>query len=65
MMRFLIALVIGVSAGYFIGWKDAKTHDKTIVERMVDRAGGATRGKISGDMDAKMKELDSSGTKRP
>ena len=65
-MRFILALVIGISAGYFIGWKDAKKYDKTIVERLVDRAGGATRGKISNDMDAKMKEADSGvATKRP
>ena len=65
-MKFILALVIGISAGYFIGWKDAKKHDKTIVERLVDRAGGATRGKISNDMDAKMKEADSGvTTKRP
>ena len=23
-MKFILALVIGISAGYFIGWKDAK-----------------------------------------
>ena len=63
-MRFILALVIGISAGYFIGWKDAKKNDKTIIERLVDRAGGATRGKISNDMDAKMKDADSA-PKRP
>lgn len=64
-MRFIFALVIGISAGYFIGWKDAKKYDKTIVERLVDRAGGSTRGKISNDMDAMMKQADSGATKRP
>lgn len=64
-MRFIFALVIGISAGYFIGWKDAKKYDKTIVERLVDRAGGSTRGKISNDMDAMMKQADSGTTKRP
>ena len=64
-MRFIFALVVGISAGYFIGWKDAKKYDKTIVERLVDRAGGATRGKISNDMDAKMREADSGVTAKP
>lgn len=64
-MRFIFALVIGISAGYFIGWKDAKKYDKTIVERLVDRTGGSTRGKISNDMDAMMKQADSGATKRP
>jgi len=64
-MRFIFALVIGISAGYFIGWKDAKKYNKTIVERLVDRAGGSTRGKISNDMDAMMKQADSGATKRP
>ena len=41
MVRTLFILAVGASIGYVYGYKDAKTHDKTIVERTLDRAGAA------------------------
>jgi hypothetical protein len=62
-MRFIFALVIGVGAGYFIGWNDAKTHDKHIVERLVQRAGGATRDRLKTDVDSTMNATQDGATK--
>jgi hypothetical protein len=45
MVRTLFILAVGASIGYVYGYKDAKTHDKTIVERTLDRAGAAAKGK--------------------
>ena len=44
-VRTLLILAVGVAIGYVYGFKDAKTNDKTVFERTVDRAGAAARGK--------------------
>lgn len=38
-MKFILALAIGVGIGYFVGFSDAQTHDRNIVQRTVDRTG--------------------------
>jgi hypothetical protein len=58
MVKTLLILAVGVAIGYGYGYKDAKKHDKTIVERVLDRAGGAARGKYDPNVD---KEADSIG----
>ena len=45
MAKILFILAVGVAIGYSYGYKDAKKHDKTVYERLIDRAGGAARGK--------------------
>lgn len=45
MVRTLFILAVGVAIGYSYGYKDAKTHDKTVVERTLDRAGAAAKAK--------------------
>ena len=51
MIKLLVVLVIGLAAGYSYGWKDARAHDKNVVERVVSRVGGANRGKYDQDLD--------------
>ena len=51
MVKTLLILAVGVAIGYSYGYKDAKTHDKTVVERALDRVGGAARGRYSSDVD--------------
>ena len=51
-MRFIFALAIGLGAGYFAGWNDAKVNKKHIVQRLVERAGGTTRDKLKNDADS-------------
>ncbi len=50
-VKILLVLAIGVAIGYGYGYKDAKTHDKNVVERVLDRAGGTARGKYDQDLD--------------
>jgi hypothetical protein len=58
MLRLLIVLVVGLVIGYSFGFKDAKTHNKNIAVRMLDRAGGSTRDKVGSDVDKKMEQLE-------
>lgn len=58
MLRLLIVLLIGLALGYTFGWKDAQTHDRHIAARVLDRAGGSTRGKVQSDVDKKMEDLE-------
>ena len=54
MSRTLFLLALGAAAGYTVGFRDARAHRQTIVERVIDRAGGSTRGKYNSDIDAEM-----------
>ncbi|HUQ82496.1 MAG TPA: hypothetical protein VM076_15210 [Gemmatimonadaceae bacterium] len=53
MFKFVAALVIGISIGYFYGFDDAKKHDENVVERVVDRV-GTTGSKYRTDVDKQM-----------
>ncbi len=44
MFRFFLILALGMTVGYAYGFRDALTHDKTVVARALDRV-----GKIGGD----------------
>ena len=57
-MKLAIVLAIGIAAGYSFGWKDAKKHKVTIVERTIDRVGGKTRDQYRTDVDARMEKLE-------
>lgn len=57
-MKLFLVLIVGVAAGYQIGWKDAQTHDETIVERTLDRVGGSTRDKYRNDIDKQLDRLE-------
>lgn len=58
MLKFAIALVIGISIGYFYGFDDAKKHDENVVTRVVERVGGDNRGKYKTDIDARMDQAE-------
>lgn len=51
MVKTLLLLAVGVAIGYVYGYKDAKVHDKMVVERMLDRAGASVRGKYDTNVD--------------
>lgn len=38
-MKFFFALLIGLGIGYFVGFSDARKHDRNIIQRSVDRTG--------------------------
>ena len=58
MFKFVIALVVGISIGYFYGFDDAKKHDDNVVTRVVDRVGGDSRGKYNNDIDKQMEQAE-------
>jgi hypothetical protein len=49
--RTFVLLAIGVAIGYTYGFKDARRHEKMVVERLLDRAGASARGKYRTDLD--------------
>ena len=58
MFRILLLLTIGVAIGYGVGYKDARKHSKSIVERTLDRVGGSTRGKYDSDIDKRLESAE-------
>lgn len=56
MLRTLFLLIVGLAIGYFIGFSDARKHDQDIIQRLVNKAGGAARGNVSGDIDARIEK---------
>ena len=59
MVKTLLILAVGVVIGYSYGYKDAKHHDRTVYERLIDRAGAAARGKY--DSNSQQQQADSVG----
>ena len=61
-MRTLLILAAGVAAGYLYGSRDAPTHvrplQRRVAERLVSRAGGASRSRVGSDVDAQMRRLE-------
>jgi hypothetical protein len=61
MMRYILALAIGVCAGYTYGFTDAQHYDKPlaqrVTERIVDQVGGKDRERFMNDADKKMNDL--------
>ena len=52
-MKYLLVLAIGIAIGYGYGFKDAKKHDRSVISRVLDRAGGSARGKYKTDLESK------------
>ena len=57
-MRYLLLLVIGVSAGYALGFRDARQHDKSIVERIIDRVQNANESRMGANADKQLDDLE-------
>lgn len=61
MLRALLILALGMTIGYAYGFRDALTHDRTVVARALDRVskvGGDGRKYTSGDADAVMRRVE-------
>ena len=58
MNKILLALVVGLTAGYFYGFSDAKTHRLNLFTRVVNQIGGGNRGRYNNDVDARMERLE-------
>lgn len=57
MKKYLVILLIGLAAGYFYGFSDAKANTKNIVSRAVERVGGKGQNYRT-DIDAKMEAVE-------
>ena len=58
MLRILLILAIGAALGYGYGFRDAQTHEKMLVSRVLDRLGGDARQYSSNDVDRQMNRLE-------
>jgi len=58
MRNMLILLTAGIAIGYFIGFSDARSHERDIVHRLVERAGGKSRAHMPNDIDAAMERVE-------
>lgn len=58
MFKFLLILALGIAIGYGYGWRDAQTHQKNAVERLLDGIGGETRGFMKNDIDSRFQTGD-------
>ena len=59
-MKFLLALVIGLGCGYYVGYSDGSTGKPSIAARAVGAVGGRSRSNVTNDIDATMEKLDDS-----
>lgn len=62
MFRFLFTIAIGVGAGYYLGWTDHTNHEKHVLERLAERAGGAVRQQVKNDPDSLAAAVEDSAT---
>lgn len=58
-MKYVLALVVGLAAGYYLGFSDGSSGKPSIVSRVVGKVGGGARTKVSGDIDAKLEAIES------
>jgi hypothetical protein len=58
MRKGILIIIIGVSVGYWLGYKDARNHDESVVTRVVQRVGGDSRQYFKTDVDGRMERLE-------
>jgi hypothetical protein len=58
MLKYVILLMIGLCAGYSLGFQDARQHDENVVARLVDQVGGKNRENMKTDADSQMENVD-------
>jgi hypothetical protein len=58
MMKLILALVVGLAGGYYLGYTDGADGKPSIVERVVDSVGGKSRAKVGNDIDATMDKVE-------
>ncbi len=58
MRNAIIPLAVGIAIGYFVGFKDARTHADDVIHRMVEHVAGTTRDRDANDVDAMMRRLE-------
>jgi hypothetical protein len=59
-MRTIIVLIIGLGGGYYLGYQDGIANKPSIVNRVVEQAGGKARAAVKNDIDATMRQAEDS-----
>lgn len=57
MLRTILAIVVGVAIGYFVGFNDAQKNTDHIVKRVINNTGGGLRGNVSESPDAQLEKV--------
>jgi len=57
-MRYILVLVIAISVGYQLGFRDGREHDKSVVQRVIEHFQDANRDRMSTDADKKLEEIE-------
>lgn len=57
-MKYIVLLLVGMTIGYLYGFKDAKTNEKTVFARTIEKVGGSNRGKYKTDTDKQMQDVE-------
>ena len=63
-MKFVLALIIGLVAGYYLGYKDGHAGKPTPVERVVNSV-GTSKAAVGNDIDAQMRKVESTKPPEP
>ncbi|MFN2398076.1 MAG: hypothetical protein ABR543_05440 [Gemmatimonadaceae bacterium] len=58
MKKTFLILLVGVSIGYWFGFKDSKVNEQNIAIRAINRVGGSSRDKVKSDIDGQMDSLE-------
>ena len=58
MKKAILLILLGLAAGYWVGFTDAQTHKRHIIARLVDRTGGGSRDRVRNDIDGTMERLE-------
>ena len=61
-MKFVLILIVGLAAGYSLGYKDGKAGKPTPIERIVNSVGNS-KAAVGNDIDAQMRKVE--GPKPP
>lgn len=64
-MKFVLALVVGLAGGYYIGYSDGASGKPSIATRIVGSVGGGSRSKVGNDIDAAMDRVEGSAKTGP
>lgn len=57
-MKKILLFVVGIAAGYWIGWQDAQVNDVQVVSRIVTRVGGDHRANLVTDVNRQMRDAE-------
>jgi hypothetical protein len=63
-MKFILVLIVGLAAGYSLGYKDGKAGKPTPVERIVNSV-GKSKAAVGNDIDAQMQKVESTKPPEP